>query len=179
MTARKLWVGTAVWMVAVAVVLAADVKVTPLVVNGQVFASFAAPSAFTSDAAEVVKSGLPLTFTFLVELRRPSTIWFDRTISATTLASSVKFDNLTGAYVVSKLRDGHVTWSERTDKEDEMRGWATSFERVQLEAGEAMEPNVEYYVRVQLRATPRRTFSPFWPFGRDDGSGRADFTFIR
>ena len=54
----------------------------------------------------------------------------------------------------------------------------TSFDSVPLEPSEPLEPNADYYVRVRLRASPRRTFS-LWPFGRDDGSGRADFTFIR
>jgi hypothetical protein len=31
---------------------------------------------------------------------------------------------------------------------------------------------------VRMRTSPRRTF-PLWPWGTDDGTGRADFTFIR
>jgi hypothetical protein len=54
----------------------------------------------------------------------------------------------------------------------------TTFERVPLQPGEPLEPNADYYVRVRLHASPKRTFS-LWPWGRDDGSGRADFTFIR
>jgi hypothetical protein len=49
---------------------------------------------------------------------------------------------------------------------------------VPLTASEPLEPNTDYYLRVRLRATPRRSF-PWWPWGRDDASGRADFTFIR
>ena len=35
----------------------AEIKVTPLVADGHVSASFAAPEAFTDDSREVVKSG--------------------------------------------------------------------------------------------------------------------------
>ena len=59
-----------------------------------------------------------------------------------------------------------------------MRGWATAFEGVELGASGALQPNADYYLQVRLRTTPRLTFS-LWPFGRDDGSGRKDFTFIR
>src|SRR5207253_3229259 len=73
----------------------AEIKVTPLVSEGHVSASFAAAAAFNDDSREVVKSGLPLTFTYVVELRRPSTVWWDRTLGTATVSASVKFDNLT------------------------------------------------------------------------------------
>ena len=56
--------------------------------------------------------------------------------------------------------------------------WMTTFERVPLVAADGLEPNDDYYIRVHLRATPRRTFS-IWPWVADDGAGRADFTNIR
>lgn len=156
----------------------AGIKVTPLVTEGHVTASFAAPGAFTDDSREVVKSGVPLTFTYSVELRRPSTIWWDRTIGAATVAASVKFDNLTAIYQVTKQQDGRVTWSKSTPKEDDMRAWITVFDAVPLQVSEALEPNADYYVRVRLDAHPHLRFS-LWPWGRNDGTGRADFTFIR
>jgi hypothetical protein len=117
--------------------------------------------------------------TFTVDLKRPSGVWWDHTISSAVVASSVKFDNLTGVYQVSKSQDGRVTWSERTDDLNDVRAWMTTFDRVPLAEGERLEPNAEYYLQVRMRASPRRTFS-LWPFfGSDDGVGRADFTFIR
>jgi len=162
----------------VAAAASTDINVTPVVTEGKVVASFTAPGAYSDDAREVVKSGLLLTFTYVVELRRPSSVWFDRTVAETTVAASVKFDSLTGVYQVSKLRDGRVVWSERTDKEDDVGGWMTSFDQIALDPTEALEANADYYVRVHLKVSPRRTFS-LWPWGRDDGSGRKDFTFIR
>jgi hypothetical protein len=156
----------------------ADIKVTPVVAEGHVTASFASPEAFTDDSREVVKSGVPLTFTYSVELRRPSSIWWDRTVGAATVAAAVKFDNLTAIYLVTKQQDGRVTWSKTTPKEDEMRGWITAFDAVPIRASETLEPNADYYVRVRLDAHPHLRFS-LWPWGRTDAAGRADFTFIR
>jgi hypothetical protein len=167
-----------VWLALAVVVFAADVKVTPVVSDGKVFASFSAASAFNDGARELMKSGLLLTFTYIVELRRPSTIWFDPMLGRTTVASSVKFDSLTGLHQVSKLQEGRVIWSQQTDKESDVRAWMTAFEKVALEVSEPLEPNAEYYVRVRLQRSPRSTIL-FWLWGRDDGSGRADFTFIR
>jgi hypothetical protein len=180
MTGRRGWLLTATWIASVALAAAAEVKVTTVVSDGRVLASFAAPAAWTTDTRELVRSGLVLTFSFDVELRRPAML-FDSTLSRVLVGASVKFDNLTGTYQLSKTRDGRVVQSEPANHELQVREWMTAFDRVPLEVGTPLEANVEYYVRVRLYCSPRRTISlwSIWPFGRDDGSGRADFTYIR
>ena len=155
-----------------------EIKVTPLVADGHVSASFSAPDALTDGGREVVKSGVPLTLTYVVELRRPSTLWWDRVLGSATVAAKVKFDNLTSVYQVDKEQEGRVTWSKSTPKEDEMRNWITEFDGVPVQASEKLEPNADYYLRVRLQARPRLKVS-LWPWGHDDALGRADFTFIR
>lgn len=174
----KMWAVGAAVAAAVVTLSASDVKVTPVISDGKVFASFTAPAALSADTFEMVKSGIQLTLTFVVELKRPATFIFDRTLGAATLAASVKYDTLTHVYQVSKQQDGRVVWSDRTEQEADMRGWVTSFEKVQLDPAEPLEPNVEYYVQVRLRTTPKRGIV-FLPFTRDDAIGRKDFTFIR
>ena len=182
MIGRRTLVGLAAWWLAglsaVATTAAGPIQVSTVVADGRVSASFSVPSAFDRDIEEVVKSGLLVTFTFTVELRRPSNVWWDRTLASVTVASSVKFDNLTGVYHVSKHEAGRVVWSERTKDASEMRTWMTAFERVPLATAEPLEPNVDYYVRVRLQTSPRRTFS-LWPWAGDAASGRTEFTFIR
>jgi hypothetical protein len=177
---RRTWFVTGgLAAVATAVLVAADVKVTTVIADGKVLATFTVPSIYSSDARDVVKSGLPLSCVFTVELKRAAPLWFDRTLGTATVTSSVKLDTLTGTYQVSKQQDDKVIWSDRTEQEDQMRAWLTEFDRVTLAAHDPLEPNAEYYVQVRVHLTPRRTFS-FWPpWGHDDGSGRADFTFIR
>jgi hypothetical protein len=155
-----------------------DLKVTPVVSDGKVFASIAAPGAFGDDAREMARSGLLVTYSYFIELRRPSTFWLDHTVAESTAAATVKFDSLSSVFQVSKLRDGKVVWSERTDKDSDVQAWMTSFDQVPLDPTEALEANADYYVRVRLRMSPHRTFSMF-PWGHDDGTGRAEFTFIR
>lgn len=159
-------------------VAAADVKVATVVADGRVYVSFAAPWAYSSDARAVVKSGLPLSCVFSVELKR-SSLWFDHTVASATVTSSAKLDTLTGTYQVSKQQDDKVIWSDRTDQEDQMRLWLTQFDRISIGPRDPLEPNAEYYVQVRLHLSPHRTFSLWPPWGHDDGSGRADFTFIR
>ncbi len=173
----------AVALAAAGAVLLADgeVKVTPVVSEGRVLATFAAPAAWTPEAREMVRGGVTLTYAFDVELRRPSSLWVDALLAHARVEAQVKFDTLTGSFQVSRMRDGRVLESNRSEQEPAVRGWMTEFQRVLLEPAQPLEPNAEYYVRVRLFATPRRNVSlwTLWPFSRDDGSGRATFTFIR
>lgn len=180
---RRLPVFAALWLAAVAVVSAAgvDVRVSPVVDRGRVFASFSAPEAFTPEAEAMMQSGLLLTFSYTVELRRPAPVWFDQTLARVDVAASVKYDSLTGAYQVSKLRDGRVVWSEQTQDAAQAQAWMTEFERVPIDPAEALEANVDYYLRVRMQANPRARFS-LWsllPWADDDGAGRGVFTFLR
>ena len=173
-----------VWALILSTALTAaanDVRVTPIVTDGRVLASFAATDAWTPDARELVQGGLLLTFTFDVELRRPSSVWLDTTLAHVSVAAAVKFEALTGTYQLSRLRDGRIVRSEATRDERVVREWMTSFEQIALEPAAPLEANAEYYVRVRLYASPRRTFSfwSLWPWSRDTSSGRATFTFIR
>lgn len=161
-----------------AVLLAADVRITPVVSDDRVYANFAATAAFSEDVRAAVHSGLPVTLTYVAEVRRASTLWFDQTVAATTVASSVKFDTLTGAYQVSKLRDGTVHWAQHTQKEEEMRLWVTEFERVPLADASRLNAGGEYYVRVRARDSLPRGFS-LWPWGRSEMSGRVELPVIR
>lgn len=161
-----------------AVLMAADVRITPVVAEDQVYANFAAAAAFSGDVRTAVQSGLPVTLTYVAEVRRASALWFDQTVAATTVASSVKFDTLTGAYQVSKLREGTVQWAQQTQKEDEMRLWVTEFERVPLTTASRLNTSSEYYVRVRARDSLPRGFS-LWPFGRGEMSGRVELPVKR
>jgi hypothetical protein len=177
MRSRVIVTGLAVAL-SVATLFAADVRVTPLIAGGQVFASFSTPDTYSADVRESVQSGLPTTLTYTVELRQSSLVWFDRTLATATVAAAIKYDALTASFQVTRMTDGQVMSSDRTAKEDDVKKWATEFERVKLSNGDGLEPNGEYYVRVRARATPHRNFV-LWPWSRDDAAGRADFTFIR
>lgn len=174
MKQRLTTAGVLVAFVATMVVAAADsIRITPVVADDKVMATFAVPSVFTSEVREAVQSGMPVTLTFTAELRRTATLWFDQTLASADVASAVKFDTLTSTYQVSKLRAGAVHWSQQTQKEEEMRLWMTEFERITLQDLRALSANGEYYIRVRARDSLPRGFS-LWPFGRPEVSGRAE-----
>lgn len=166
-------------MVALATGLVAAelVGVTPLVRDGSVLISFELADALTDEMRAAIRSGLPTVFSYEVQLRRAAPVWFDRTIASATVSASVRYDNLTNRYQVSRMQGGHVEDSQVTDEEEVVRRMLTSFERLPLFSTTQLEPNVEYYVRVRARTQPRNTWF-FWPWDRDAASAVARFTFI-
>jgi hypothetical protein len=113
-----------------------------------------------------------------VQLRRPVSLWFDTTLSQTSVGSSVKYDSLTGVYQLTKQHDGRIVASERKTRASEVLAWMTSFDQVPLVCEHPLERNADYYVSVRLRTSPRPWLA-FWSWGKEDGVGRAGFTFIR
>lgn len=154
------------------------IRVTPLVRDGEVLLSFSAPGAVTSELREAIRSGMVVTFTYDVTLRQNAFLWFDRTLADAEVAANVRFDNLTRTYHVTRMVDGRVIWSDSSDREDQVRGWLTDFDRLKLFSAAALQPNAEYTVDIRARISPRRAWV-LWPFGRHDATGRAPFTYIR
>jgi len=154
-----------------------DLSVMPIARDGQVVVSFELSEGLTEDVRDAIQSGLPTTFSYELELRRSTATWFDRTIAAVTMTATVRFDNLTRRYQMSRTLDGRVEDARPTEDQDAVRRWMTRFEHVPLSTTSALEADGEYYVRVRAHTQPRNTWF-FWPWGRDWVLGRAKFTFI-
>ena len=156
-----------------------SLQVVPLPRDGEVLVSFKLDEALTPDIKDAIQSGLTVKFVYKVELRRSSAAWLDRTISQAIVSASVKYDNLTRRYSVTRAVDGRIDWADTTQKEDEAWRWLTGdFVRMSLFRGAALEQNAEYYVRVRANASPHNsTF--LWPWAGDDAVGFAKFTFVR
>lgn len=171
-------------MTASATVLARqDVRVTsPTVSDGRVLTSFVARDAWTIGTREVLQTGFEVAFEYEVELRRPAPFWFfDRVLARVRITSLAKFSTLTGRYQVTRMRNGHAVISAARGSEAEVREWLTTVDQVALDPVAPLEPYAEYYVHVRLTTRPRRSLS-LWsllPFGREENTGRADFTYIR
>ena len=158
-------------------VAAQEIRVRPVPRDGRVYVSFSMTEAFSEEVREAIGSGLETSFSYEVELRRGGPFWFARTIEAIVLTATVRYDNLTRRYHVTREQDGRVEASEVFDSEDEVRQRLTSFERLPLFSTERLEANAEYSLRVRARTRPRRAGLP-WPFGQHDAAGLARFTFI-
>jgi hypothetical protein len=154
-----------------------DLLVTPIARDGQVLVSFDLSDGLTADIRDAIQSGLATTFSYNVELRRGASAWFDQTIAAVTISATVRFDNLTRRYQMSRTVDGRVEDARPTEDGEAVARWMTHVERLPLSRTSWLEANAEYYVRVRAHARPRNAWF-FWPWDRGLVLGFAKFTFI-
>ncbi len=157
---------------------AEEIQVVTLTRDESVYVSFAFPAGFSDDMRAALRSGLPTTITYDVELRHEMAAWFDRTLAAATVIASAQYDNLTRQHQLTRTVDGRSEGSHTTADEEEVRGWLTSVDRLKLFRTAGLEPNTEYYVYVRAHSKPRTSWFVFWPFGRGTAVGHARFTFI-
>ena len=153
-----------------------DLAVTPISRDGKVLVSFDLTAGFSPDVRDAIQSGLSTTFSYDLELRRGTPTWFDRTVAAVAITASVRFDNLTRRYQMSRTVDGRVEDARPTENQDAVRRWLTHFDLVPLSTTSTLEANGEYYVRVRAHTRARDTWFS-WPWDRTV-LGLAKFTFI-
>jgi len=155
----------------------AIITVAPQASGDSIVVSFSTPRAVTPAVEQAIASGLATTFTYDVELRRPSLFWFDKLVASARIAVTVRFDPLTRRYHVTLLQDGRVAEERTTDHVEEVRQWVSVFERLPLFSTRELEEHTDYDVRVRGRTSPRHTWS-FWPWARPSAHGSAGFTFL-
>lgn len=179
MIRRLLLVLLAVALLAGSVSAAQTLQVLPLPRDGQVLVSFKLGEVFTDEIKAAVHSGLTVSFVYRVDLMRGSAAWFDRTMATAVVTATVRYDNLTRVYHVTRMLDGRIERAQTTEREDAAREWLTTeFDKLPLFRNVTLETNSEYYVRVRVHTTPRNA-SFLWPWDRHDVTGLAKFTFIQ
>ena len=155
------------------------IHVTPLIRDSRVLVSFTLADAFANDDIRAaVHSGMTITFVYDVELRRSAPLWMDRTLDSATVSAGVQFDNLARRYHVTLHIDGRLEDTDVKEREDHARRWLTEFQRLNLFSSGQLEQNIEYYVRVRARTTPRNAAFVL-PWRGTDIAGLAKFTFLR
>jgi hypothetical protein len=161
----------------VVLVAADEIQVTTLVREGRVLVSFRLTNGFSEETLAAIHSGLPTSITYDVALRKGVPIWFDRTLASVTVTVSAQYDNLTRRHQLSRAIDGRVEEVRSEENEEAVRAWMTTFVRLPLFATASLEPNGEYYVRVEARTRPRTAWF-FWPWDHGSTAGFARFTYI-
>lgn len=154
-------------------------QVAPLPRDGRVLVSFELQQALTDDVRTTIRSGMAVSFIYKVDLRRSSAIWFDRTLASAVVKATVRYDNLTRRYRLTRTVDGRIDRPDTTDSEEVAWKWLTDqFDRLPLFSSVTLESNGEYYVRVSAHAAPRNA-AFVWPWRGDDVVAFTRFTLIR
>lgn len=165
----------------VALSAAADqtLQVAPLPRDGQVLVSFALRQELTEDVRKTIRSGLAVSFIYRVDLKRSSALWLDRVLATSVVKATVRYDNLTRRYLLTRTIDGRIERPDTTDSEDVAWRWLTDqFDRMPLFSSMELESNAEYYVRVSAHTAPGNN-GFVWPWRGDDVVAFTKFTLIR
>ena len=158
------------------VALAAEsLQIRPTVHDDQVIVSYELDDAYTDTVRDAIASGLRTTFTYELELRTKTSLWFDRVVATAVVTVSDRFDNLTRRHTLTRTVDGRVVEELVTEDDAVVRTWLTTGTRVPLCETSELDPARDYYVRVTTRARPATSSILGLP---KTVSGQARFTFV-
>ncbi len=142
------------------------------------YASFALRDAFSEDVRQRLSAGLPVTFTYYLEVARRRPFWFDKPVARKTVSTTVTYDTLTRQYRLSKSVNDEVTETSVAVSEADMVRWMTRLDRVRLADPSALGRGDEgsLYVRVKSRLQ-RRFVLLFIPWDIETGWERVRIGF--
>ncbi len=164
-----------VFAASVAVRAAETLQIRPTVHDDQVIVSYELDDAYTDAVRDAIASGLRTTFTYELELRAKTSVWFDRLVASAVVTVSDRFDNLTRRHSLTRTVDGRIVEALVTEDDGVVRAWLTTGTRVPLCQTSLLDPARDYYVRVTTRARPATTSILGLP---RSVSGQARFTFV-
>lgn len=136
-------------------------------------ASFSVKGAFTKEIEEAVKSGMPTTFNFIVELSRVNSILPDDLLVRRDFHHTVKYDSLKDEYEMT-LED--IGEKVRTKDFVEMKRLMSSVQSLPLAGATRITAGSKYEIRIMAELDPVELpmvlnymlfFVKFWDFETD------------
>ncbi len=105
-------------------------------------------NCFTKKMDAAILAGVPITFTFLIDLYRERPKWYDEKISSVVVKQTIKYDNLKKLFYVS-LMDGRT---ESEFKEfDEAKKAMAEVNGVALVPLKDLQENKSYYIMIKAK----------------------------
>jgi len=114
--------------------------------NPDLRVSFVVKNAFSADIEEAIKSGVPTSFKFIVELTRSRRFWFDKDAGSWEFKHTVKYDTLKEEYKI--ILDERGFGPVRTKDFGEMKRIMSTADSVVLEPTRRLSGGYNYQLRV-------------------------------
>ena len=115
---------------------------------------------FTEKILEAIENGVPMGFTFEIELRKANTLWVDSLVSSNKVRHRVQFDSLKKAYRFSEFGK-NVKRKIITRKESRYQKLMLTLKNIPIAPIYKLDPNEKYYVRVKADLETDRFWFPF------------------
>jgi hypothetical protein len=115
---------------------------------------------FTEKISEAIESGVPMGFTFEIELRKENTAWVDSLVSSNTIRHKIQFDPLKKAYRFSEVGK-NVRRKVITHKMSRYQKLMLTLKDIPIAPIYRLNPDEKYYVRVKADLETDRFWFPF------------------
>lgn len=135
---------------------------------------FYTKGCFTPDMNKAIQNGIPTTFTFLVELYKPRSLWPNKRLASLKLHHTIKYDSLREEFSVTLSERGNQTFViKEFGKAQEMMADVSNLQLIPLQA---LEKNNQYQLRIKAELNKVRLplylhyvlfFVSLWDFETD------------
>ena len=115
---------------------------------------------FTEKILEAIENGVPMGFTFDIELRKENTIWADNLVNSNKIRHRVQFDSLKKAYRFSEIGK-NVRRKIITRKKARYKKLMLTLKDIPITPIYKLDPEEKYYVRVKADLETDRFWFPF------------------
>ena len=115
---------------------------------------------FTGKILEAIESGVPMTFTFQIELRKHTSLWADELIRSNTIHHTVQYDSLKKTYRFSEVGK-NVNRKIITRKKSQYKQLMSTLRNIPIAPLYRLDPNEKYYVRAKADLEMDRFWFPF------------------
>ncbi len=115
---------------------------------------------FNSKILEAIESGMPVTFTFEVELRKMVSFWADNLVRSNTIRHTIQYDSLKKVYRFSEV-GRQVHRKAITRDKARSRKLMAALQNIPLVPYYRLDPKEKYYVRIKADFDMDRFWFPF------------------
>jgi hypothetical protein len=142
--------------------------------QGYLLVYFYTKGCFTPDMNKAIQNGIPTTFTFLIELYKPRSLWPNQRLASLKLHHTIKYDSLRDEYsILLSERGNQVFTVKEFGKAQEMMADVSNIQLIPLQS---LERNNQYQVRIKAELNKIRLplylhyilfFVSLWDFETD------------
>lgn len=115
---------------------------------------------FTEKIREAIENGVPMSFTYDIELRKANTLWVDSLVSSNKVRHRVQFDSLKKKYRFSEFGK-NLKRNIITRNESQYQKLMLTLKDIPIAPIYKLDPNEKYYVRVKADLETDRFWFPF------------------
>ncbi len=115
---------------------------------------------FTDSILEAIESGVPMTFTYRVELRQENAVMKDSLVSSNTIKHKIRYDSLKKIYRFSEIGKG-IKRKIATRNKENYQKLMLNLDNIPIGSVRRLPPNEKYYIRVKANLETDRLWFPF------------------